>query len=147
MKNYNEKLVTYLRSINKKVTLEREEILNAVIKVATYADLKHFNAKDIYNQIKLIKSPLSIATVYRTLPMFAEAGIIAEIAKRKGKMIYELIRKEKHHDHLICCSCGKVTEFYNAEIEALQKKISKELEFDIIEHSHSIKGICKDCKK
>ncbi len=147
MIDYEEKLIKYLNAINKKFTLERQEILNAVLKITKNIRCKHFSAKDIFKEIQLIKSPLSIATIYRTLPMFAEAGIIAEIAKRKGKMIYELITKEKHHDHIICCSCGEVTEFYCPEIEALQKKISNELGFEIIGHSHSIKGICKSCKK
>ena len=147
MINQKEKLLEYLKGINKKFTLERQEVLDAILLIADTAELKHFNAKDIHKEIKVMKSPLSIATVYRTLPMFSEAGIIAEIAKRKGKMIYELITKEKHHDHIICCCCGEVTEFYSPKIEALQKKISNELGFEMIGHSHSIKGICKSCKK
>ena len=149
MIDYNKKFISYLRLVNKKLTIERQELLQAVLDFANQSEesgIKHFNAKDIFHEIKKIGSPLSLATVYRVLPIFCEAGIIVEVAKRGGKMIYELASEENHHDHLICIKCGRIIEFRNDELELLQQQICKKLCFCMTDHQHCIKGICIDCK-
>lgn len=148
--NYLKKLREYLERSGRKMTIERIEILNSVVKISQNVDkkngLKHFNAKDVHAQIKLDDSPLSLATVYRSLPILAEAGVITEVAKRGGKMIYELVSDRAHHDHIICKECGLIIEFENKEIERLQEEVCKKFNFEMTDHTLSISGRCAVCQ-
>lgn len=147
---YLKELRDYLERTGKKMTIERIEILNAVVKISQNIDnkdgIKHFNAKDVYCQIKVENSPLSLATVYRSLPILAEAGLITEVAKRGGKMIYELVSDRAHHDHIICNECGLIIEFENKEIERLQEEVCKKYNFEMTDHTLSITGRCAVCR-
>ena len=147
--DYKKSFTDYLRLTSRKMTLERHEILGVFISFAKNKDFgkkKHFNAKDLSLELKAVGSPLSIATIYRSLPIFCDAGIIKEVAKRCGKMLYELVTDEQHHDHLVCLRCGRVIEFHSEVLEDLQRQICKELDFEISEHYHCIKGKCQFCR-
>lgn len=147
---YLKELRDYLERSGKKMTIERIEILNAVVKLSqkkeTKGGIRHFNAKDVHAQIKLENSPLSLATVYRSLPILAEAGVITEVAKRGGKMIYELVSDRAHHDHIICIECGAIIEFENKEIERLQEEVCRQFNFEMTSHNLSITGRCAVCR-
>lgn len=100
----------------------------------------HPDADELYKRTNKINSQISLATIYRTLKLFNDNGILEKHEFRDGKSRYETILKG-HHDHLIDIETGKVIEFQNEEIEKLQEKIANELGYDIIEHRLEIYAI------
>jgi len=134
-----EKFKDYLKKEKLKYTPQREEILKEVLKTRG-----HFEVEDIVHKLKNKKKSVSRATVYRTLSILKEMGVITEVIKYKNKTIYEIGLK-KHHDHLICVSCGKIIEFFNKKLEKLQDKICSDFEFHPYSHRLEIYGLCNDC--
>jgi len=86
-----------------------------------------------------------IATIYRTLALLEESGVVTSLSFGAQGKKYELGAK-KHHDHLICTVCGNITEFVDEEIEKRQQRIADELDFKMSDHSMQIYGICKKCQ-
>ncbi len=129
----------HLKEENLKYTPQREEILKEVLSTKT-----HFEVEDIVHKLKNKKKSVSRATVYRTLTILKNMGIIAEVIKYKNKTIYEIGLKE-HHDHLICVNCGKIIEFSNKKIEELQDKICSKYKFHPYSHRLEIYGLCNEC--
>ena len=112
--------------------------------------MDHPDVDELYNRVSKIDSKISIATVYRTVKLFEESGILAKHEFKGGKARYEELN-EGHHDHLIDVRSGEIIEFVDEEIEKLQTKVAEEHGFKIIEHSliiyaDSIKKPC-GCKK
>ncbi len=87
------------------------------------------------------------ATVYRTMKLLAEGGLVHEHKFGDGFTRYELADEHAHHDHLICVSCNKITEFEEPAIEALQDKIAARYGFTVRDHKHELYGICAECAK
>ena len=102
----------------------------------------------LHNEIKLDAPELNIgiATIYRTLTLLEEAGLVTSISLDKQGKKYELADKE-HHDHMICTNCGKIIEFIDNEIEERQKQISKQHKFKMTGHSMQIYGLCHECQQ
>jgi Fur family ferric uptake transcriptional regulator len=90
-------------------------------------------------------SKVSRASVYRTLPLLVESGIIEEVERVDKHAHYEKIPKNGHHDHMICTRCGKVIEFYSEGLEELQEKICRQKNFSGMRHSLEILGVCEKC--
>jgi Fur family ferric uptake transcriptional regulator len=107
----------------------------------------HFDADELHDYIIKKGEKLSRATIYRSLALFAESGIINQTIRKRGRAVYELALGQKHHDHLICIKCGNIIEFIDIDIEELQNKVCKEYDFKPTEHTLSIKGYCKECLK
>jgi Fur family ferric uptake transcriptional regulator len=131
-----------LRENTLKFTKQRELVLKTL-----YENDGHFTPEDLYNLIKAQYPDLTIgiATVYRTLGLLEEEGIVNSLSfGAKGKK-YEL-GLEKHHDHLICTQCGKLIEFYDETIENQQKVIAQKFDFKMTGHTMNITGICKTCQ-
>ncbi len=105
----------------------------------------HPDVEDLYNRASKIDSHISIATVYRTVKLLEETGMIERHEFRDGRARYEII-PENHHDHLIDLKTGNVIEFANEEIERLQEKIAKELGFKLVDHRLELYGIPLDKK-
>ena len=93
----------------------------------------HPDVDELYNRVTKIDSKISIATVYRTVKLFEEAGILAKHDFKGGKARYEEI-SESHHDHLIDIKTGEIIEFVDDEIEKLQKKIAEKFGYDLVDH-------------
>ncbi|CAG4883382.1 Ferric uptake regulation protein [Georgfuchsia toluolica] len=137
-----------LKSIGLKVTYPRLRILELLQKT----DARHMTAEDVYRHLIAEDIDIGLATVYRVLTQFEHAGLVQRHFFESGKAIFEL-NEGKHHDHLVCLQCGKVEEFYDAEIEARQKRIAAERGFAIREHALYIYADCtkpgcpgqKDC--
>ncbi len=131
-----------LKENNLKFTLQREHILKIL-----YDSRKHLSPELLYNEIKDLFPELNIgiATVYRTLLLLEDADLVTSIPFDKHGKKYELANKE-HHDHMICIKCGKIIEFIDEEIELRQTKIAKSHNFNMINHSMQIYGICKECQ-
>jgi Fur family ferric uptake transcriptional regulator len=106
----------------------------------------HPDVEEVYHRASEVDSKISIATVYRTVRLFEEAGILERHDFRDGRSRYEQV-PEEHHDHLIDLQSGKVIEFHNDEIERLQKIIARELGFDLVDHRLELYGVPLDRDK
>lgn len=130
-----------LKKAGLKVTLPRLKILELLESCRQ----RHQSAEDIYKGLLEQGEEIGLATVYRVLTQFENAGLVSRHHFEGGQAIFEL-NKGEHHDHLVCVSCGKVVEFVDEVIEDLQNKIAKDNGFEITEHSLIIYGKCKDCQ-
>ena len=108
----------------------------------------HPDVDELYNRVSQIDSKISIATVYRTVKLFEEAGIVAKHDFKGGKARYEQL-SESHHDHLIDIKTGEIIEFVDDEIEKLQKKVAEKYGYELVDHKLELYGIKKKklCKK
>ena len=113
--------VDELKSSGLKATLPRLKILE----VFQSAKQRHMTAEDVYKALLAEGSDIGLATVYRVLMQFEQAGLLSRNHFEAGKAVFEL-NEGKHHDHLVCVVCGRVEEFYDAEIERRQQEIAKE---------------------
>ena len=117
-----------------------------ILEIFQTTEQRHMSAEDVFRQLMLEGSDIGLATVYRVLTQFEQAGILNRNHFEAGKAIYEL-RDEQHHDHLVCTSCGKVEEFLDAEIERRQHNVASGLGWSLQDHAMSLYGICPDCQK
>ena len=102
----------------------------------------HPNVDELYNRVSKIDSKISIATVYRTVKLFEESGILAKHDFKGGKARYEELN-EGHHDHLIDVKSGEIIEFVDNEIEELQKKVAEKYGYELVDHKLELYGIKK----
>ena len=102
----------------------------------------HPNVDELYNRVSKIDSKISIATVYRTVKLFEEFGILAKHEFKGGKARYEQLN-ESHHDHLIDIKSGEIIEFVDQEIEKLQKKVAEKYGYDLVDHKLELYGVKK----
>jgi Fur family ferric uptake transcriptional regulator len=126
-----------LKTIGLKATLPRLKILEIFQKTET----RHLSAEDVYRQLLTEHMDIGLATVYRVLTQFEQAGLLARNHFDNGKAVFEL-NEGTHHDHLVCLVCGRVEEFYDAEIEKRQHSIAKSRGFSLQEHALSLYGVC-----
>jgi len=102
----------------------------------------HPNVDELYNRVSQIDSKISIATVYRTVKLFEESGILAKHDFKGGKARYEEL-SESHHDHLIDVKTGEIIEFVDEEIEKLQKKVADKYGYELVDHKLELYGVKK----
>jgi Fur family ferric uptake transcriptional regulator len=126
-----------LKNTGLKATLPRLKILE----VFQRGQNRHMTAEDIYRVLLEEHSDVGLATVYRVLTQFEQAGILIRSHFESGKAVYEL-DEGQHHDHLVCLDCGKVEEFYDAEIEKRQHAVAKAKGFTITDHALSLYATC-----
>ncbi len=126
-----------LKSTGLKATLPRLKIMEIFQSGAQ----RHMTAEDVYRIVLQERTDIGLATVYRVLAQFEQAGILSRNHFESGKAIYEL-NEGQHHDHLVCLDCGKVEEFYDAEIEKRQQTIAKAKGFAIADHALSLYAHC-----
>ncbi len=131
-----------LKSTGLKATLPRLKILD----VFQRGSLRHMTAEDVYRVLLDERSDIGLATVYRVLTQFEQAGILSRSNFESGKAVYEL-NEGQHHDHLVCLDCGLVEEFYDPEIETRQQKVAAAKGFAIADHALSLYAHCTktDC--
>lgn len=106
---------------------------------------EHLTVDELLELVRAKDARIGYATVYRTLKMLADSGIVVEHRFGDGYTRFELADSESHHDHLICLTCGKITEFEAPAIEELQDKIAARYGFKVLEHKHELYGTCKEC--
>ncbi len=125
-----------------KATLPRIKILEIFQKTAQ----RHMTAEDVYKALLVEGADIGLATVYRVLTQFEQAGLLSRNHFESGKAIFEL-NEGHHHDHLVCLTCGKVEEFYDPAIEERQHAIAADRGFQLQEHSLALYASCikKDC--
>ena len=103
------------------------------------------SAEDVYRELMTNDADVGLATVYRVLMQFEQAGLLSRSNFESGKSVYEL-NEGTHHDHLVCLDCGRVEEFYDAQIEERQHAVAKLKGFKIVDHSLSIYAHCTRAK-
>ncbi|MCV2370325.1 ferric iron uptake transcriptional regulator [Roseateles oligotrophus] len=125
-----------------KATLPRIKILEIFQKTAQ----RHMTAEDVYKALLVEDADIGLATVYRVLTQFEQAGLLSRNHFESGKSVFEL-NQGNHHDHLVCLTCGRVEEFFDAEIEERQHAIARSRGFDLQEHSLALYAACikTDC--
>lgn len=131
-----------LKNIGLKATVPRMTILDLFRKSNT----RHLTAEDVYRQLLAEHIDIGLATVYRVLTQFEQAGLLERHHFESGKAVFEL-NDGKHHDHLVCLQCGRVEEFNDPEIERRQVKVARERGFTVVEHALYLYADClkKDC--
>ena len=127
------------KCISKGVKLtDQRKIIAKVMSVSS----DHPDVDELYKRVSKIDAKISIATVYRTVKLFEEVGIIAKHDFKGGKARYEEI-SESHHDHLIDIKTGEIIEFVDEEIEKLQKKVAEKYGYDLVDHKLELYGVKK----
>ena len=126
-----------LKSTGLKATLPRLKILEIFQK----GGQRHMTAEDVFRVLLQEHSDIGLATVYRVLTQFEQAGILSRSHFESGKAVYEL-NEGQHHDHLVCLDCGRVEEFYDAEIESRQNAVALTKGFIIADHALSLYANC-----
>lgn len=119
-----------LRKAGLKVTLPRLKILEIFEK----SELRHLSAEDMYKELLDSGEDIGLATVYRVLTQFEAAGLVTRHNFEGGHSVFELDDGE-HHDHMVCVESGEVIEFFNEEIEVLQRAMAKEHGFELLDHN------------
>lgn len=119
-----------LKSIGLKATFPRLKILD----LFQNTELRHMTAEDVYRALLNEGMDIGLATVYRVLTQFEQAGLLSRHYFESGKAVFEL-NEGHHHDHLVCVQCGKVEEFYDPEIEKRQQQIAAERGFAVSDHA------------
>ena len=131
-----------LKTTGLKATAPRLKILN----LFEHSRVRHLSAEDVYRLLLNDGMDVGLATVYRVLTQFEQAGLLARHHFESGKAVFEL-NQGHHHDHLVCMNCGRVEEFFDAEIERRQTQIAADRGFDIREHALYLYADCvkKNC--
>ena len=131
-----------LKSSGLKATLPRIKILEVFQRTAQ----RHMTAEDVYKALLAEDADIGLATVYRVLMQFEQAGLLTRSNFESGKAVFEL-NEGRHHDHLVCLDCGRVEEFYDAEIEQRQRSVAVARGFELQEHSLALYARCTkpDC--
>ncbi len=130
-----------LRKVGLKVTLPRVKIL----KILENSASRHMSAEDVYKSLLEAEEEVGLATVYRVLTQFEQAGIVVRHHFEGGHSVFELDKGE-HHDHMVCLRCGSVEEFVDNVIEDRQHQIAEKANFRLEEHSMYLYGVCSDCQ-
>jgi len=137
-----DQLTEYLASRGLRSTSQRDAILDIFVEAG-----RHVSAEELYARVKKVHPGIGFATVYRTLKLFAEAGLAQERRFEDGYTRYEHTSPDAHHDHLICTKCGAIIEFENERIEALQQDVARKNHFSVLSHKLELYGLCAGCKK
>lgn len=124
-----------------KATKQREEIFNIFLKSPG-----HKNLSQIYARVAKVNPKIGYTTVYRTLKLLTRLGLAEERKFADGETRYEPVARGGHHDHLICLGCGKIIEFEDEAIEALQSRVADRYRFKIFHHRMELYGRCDECR-
>lgn len=131
-----------LKNAGLKATLPRIKILHFL----EQSKIRHMSAEDVYKALLESGEEVGLATVYRVLTQFEQAGLVTRHHFESGQSVFEL-NEGKHHDHILCIKCGKVDEFVDKIIEERQQKIASEKGYEMTDHSLYIYGICQNCRQ
>ncbi|HLA11795.1 MAG TPA: transcriptional repressor [Pyrinomonadaceae bacterium] len=132
----------YIQNKGLKWTAQRELILDVFLRTE-----EHLSSEDLYRLVKKQDPSVGQTTVYRTLKLLSEAGLAREVRFGDGRTHYEHNYKHQHHDHMICSECGKIIEFFSAELEALQDAMAAQHKFEVTQHLLRIIGVCAECRR
>jgi len=137
-----DQLARYLAQKKLKMTRGRRAVLEMVLALRG-----HFDVDEIRAVLNRSGVAVSRATLYRTMPVLVEAGLVHKIEMEGGQTRYEPMFGRHHHDHMVCLGCGAIAEFENREIERLQEEICRRKKFRMTGHTHQIRGFCAKCER
>ena len=130
-----------LKDAGLKITAPRLKILQLLESTS----VRHVSAEDVYKLLLENGEEIGLATVYRVLTQFEDAGLVARHHFEGGHSVFEL-SPDQHHDHIVCVKCGKVEEFNDVEIERRQKMIAESPGFELTDHDLNMYGLCPVCR-
>jgi Fur family ferric uptake transcriptional regulator len=107
----------------------------------------HHTVEDLWARVRSKDSKVSVATVYRTMKLLSDCGLVHARNFGDGQTRYEAAAGRHHHDHLICTRCGLIIEFENDRIEALQEAVARRHAFHVVSHKMELYGLCRDCQR
>ncbi len=142
MKEVDRVFQEFLKSKGLKFTPERQAILNHVFECQ-----RHFEAEDLLIDMRKNNKRVSKATIYRTLVLLVNSGILREVIFGEKHAHYEHVYGHEHHEHLVCLGCGKIIEFSDERIESFQEEVCIENKFKAESHKFQIMGYCENCEK
>lgn len=133
----------YLKEKGLKLTPQRRSVLNTILENTG----KHLSAEEIYDLVKISYPEIGLATVYRTMQVLDELGLVYKHNFDDGRTRYEITQNEDHqHHHLVCKKCGKVIEVEEDLLEQLEQQVEKKYDFSITDHKVKFLGFCNKCK-
>jgi Fur family ferric uptake transcriptional regulator len=125
-----------------KRTAQRDLILDVFLRTE-----EHLSSEDLYRLVQKEDPNIGQTTVYRTLKLLTEAGLAREVRFGDGRTRYEHNYKHPHHDHMFCTECGRVIEFFSAELESIQDEIARKHRFRTTAHTLRLFGVCAECQR
>jgi Fur family ferric uptake transcriptional regulator len=131
----------YLKQKGLKFTPEREIILDEVFTVH-----EHFDVEDLYQRLRDKEKYISRPTIYRTISLLVDSGLVRKTIRQKERDYYEHIYGHEPHEHLVCINCGKVIEFNDERVEKIIEEVARKHNFKMVEHKFEIKGFCNSCR-
>ncbi len=131
--------LAFIQERGLKTTRQRNAIVTTFFRMRG-----HISVEELLHSVKQVNSRIGYATVYRTLHLLVESGLVEERRFGDGLARYEGHSEVEHHDHMICLECGHIAEFFNPKLESLQEQLAEEHEFKIFRHSLELYGVCKD---
>jgi len=141
VKTPEQKFGDFLKSRGLKFTPERRSIVRSV-----FSFHEHFDVEVLYESLRKKGEKTSLATMYRTIPLLVESGMIKEAIHRQGNVTYERIYGHKHHDHLVCVVCGRIIEFFDEDLEKRKEEVCNIYGFEPTEHRLTVTGVCSECR-
>lgn len=142
MTEEQEVFLEHIHNKGLKRTAQRDLILDVFLRVE-----EHLSSEDLYRLVQKEDPTVGQTTVYRTLKLLTEAGLAREVRFGDGRTHYEHNYKHEHHDHMICSECGKIIEFFSAELEAIQDAMAAKHKFEVQQHLLRIIGLCSECRQ
>jgi Fur family ferric uptake transcriptional regulator len=131
----------YLERRGLKLTAERQALFDEI-----FSRHEHLEPDELLVRLRSKHKKISRATIYRTLELLVDSGIVGKVRIGEAGYRYERLRAGDHHDHLICDQCGRVIEFFEPRIENLQDEVAERYGFVLLSHSHQMRGICRSCR-
>jgi len=137
-----EVLLKHIQKRGLKRTAQRDLILDIFLRTE-----EHLSSEDLYRLVQKDDPSIGQTTVYRTLKLLTAAGLAREVRFGDGRTHYEHNYKHQHHDHMICSECGRIIEFFSAELEAIQDALAAKHRFEVTQHLLRIIGVCAECRR
>ena len=134
--------IDFLKDRGQRLTKARSVIVQKIL-----ARSGHFDPESLYLRIRKTGMKASRASVYRTVNLLYECGLINKIGKTERSAVYEYTSGHKHHDHMLCMQCGRIIEFYSEKLEGIQEAVCREQGFQGKNHTLEIRGYCRKCQK
>ncbi len=141
IKKNREYFKTFLATQKLRLTIQRQVIFDEFMKYDSHIDIDR-----LYSITKSIDPNIGLATIYRTVKLLIEAGIVREVQFGDGRSYYETVMGKIHHDHLICVVCGTNIEFNDPELEELQEQIAAKYKYKLTNHYMNLFGVCEKCR-
>ena len=130
-----------LRTKGVRLTAQRQLVVRRAVAYL------HFTAEELVKDVRVVDPSVARGTVYRTLALLHQAGVVEKHDFRHGPPNYEVTFAKAHHDHLMCVQCGEIIEFQEPRVEVLQDQVVKRYGYQLLSHTHKLYGLCRACQR